>query len=93
MVKIIGHDVWRGGAKIGYIDGNHIHTHDGHRIGYFEGNYVHGQDGDKLAEINQDHLVSYGSNMRIPLDKVNESIEGGVLPEIGKCAVYVLLGS
>jgi len=92
MVKIVGNDIWRSGEKIGFIDGDHIRTHDGHRIGYFEGNYVYNQDGNKTAEIENGYLVSYGGNARIPLDKVNESIEGGVLPEIGKCAVYVLLG-
>lgn len=93
MVKIVGNDVWRGGEKIGYIDGTHIRTHDGKRIGYFSGNYVYNEEGNKAAYIEADHLVSYGGNSRIPLDKVSESIEGGVLPEIGKCAVYVLLGN
>ena len=93
MVKIIGNDVWRGGEKIGFIEGNYIRTHDGKRIGYFEGNFVYNEGGTKTAYIEEDHLVSYGGNSRIPLDKVNESIEGGVLPEIGKCAVYVLLGN
>jgi hypothetical protein len=93
MVKIIGNDVWRSGEKIGFIDGTHIRTHDGHRIGFFEGNYVYNQEGNKTAEIENGYLVSYGGSSKISLDKVNESIEGGVLPEIGKCAVYVLLGN
>ncbi len=93
MVKIVGNDVWRNGEKIGFIDGTHVRTHDGKRIGYFEGNYVYNEDGDRTAYIEEDHLVSYGGGARIPLDKVNESIEGGVLPEIGKCAIYVLLGN
>jgi len=93
MVKIVGNDVWRNGEKIGFIDGIHVRTHDGKRVGYFEGNYVYNEDGDRTAYIEEDHLVSYGGGARIPLDKVNESIEGGVLPEIGKCAIYVLLGN
>ena len=93
MVKIIGNDIWRGGEKIGFIEGSHIRAHDGHRLGYFEGKYVYGQDGNKVAQIEEDHLISYGGNSKIPLDRVSESIEGGVIPEIGKCAVYVLLGN
>lgn len=96
MVKIIGNDIWRGGQKIGYIDGNsRVFAHDGKKLGYFQDKYVYNQEGVRTAYIEEDHLVSYGgsSNARIPLDKVNESIEGGVLPEIGKCAVYVLLGN
>jgi hypothetical protein len=93
MVKIVGNDIWRGAEKIGYVEGTHIRSHDGNRIGYFEGNYVYTEDGNKTAYIEEDHLVSYGGGSKIPLDTVNEAVEGGVLPEIGKCAVYVLLGS
>ena len=93
MVKIIGHDIWRGGQKIGWIDGDRIRTHDDKKLGYFEGNYVYSEEGHKLAYMEGDHLISYGGNSKIPLEKVSEAIEGGVLPLIGKCAVYVLLGS
>jgi hypothetical protein len=92
MVKIIGNDIWRGGEKIGWVEGARIRAHDGTKLGYFEGNFVYGEDGHKLAYIEGDHLVSYGSDTKIPLEKIAEEIEGGVLPEIGKCAVYVLLG-
>ena len=96
MIKIEGKDIWRGGEKIGWTEGNHVWDHAGKKIGYFEDRYVYGADGRKLAYIEGDYLVSYGgsgSEARIPLDKVAENMEGGVLPELGKCAVYVLLGS
>ncbi len=92
MVKLVGNAVWRGGEKIGWVEEQHVHAHDGRKLGYFEGNYVYGEDGHKLAYVEGDHLISYGSNAKIPLEKVSEEVEGGVLPEIGKCAVYVLLG-
>lgn len=93
MVKIIGNDIWRAGQKIGWIDGDHVRAHDGTKLGYFQGNFVFGEDGHKLATIEGDHLIAYGGNAKVLLEKISEDIEGGVLPEIGKCAVYVLLGS
>jgi hypothetical protein len=94
MVKLIGNDVWRAGDKIGWIDGNHVRDREGKRLGYFRDKYVYDMDDHKIAYIEQDYLVSEGSGSeaKIRLDQVAENIEGGVLPEIGKCAVYVLLG-
>jgi len=92
MIKIVGNELWRGGEKIGWIEGAHIHDHAGKKLGYFEANMVYGEDGRKLAYIEGDHLISYGTTTKIPLETVSEGMEGGVLSELGKCAVYVLLG-
>ena len=93
MVKLIDNDVWRDGDKIGYIQENRVYSHDGTRLGYFEQIYVHNKDGDKVAYIQDDHLISYTGSSNVSLETVSEKVQGGVLPEIGKCAVYVLLGS
>jgi hypothetical protein len=92
MVKIVGNTVWRGEEKAGWIEGDKIRAHDGTKLGYFEGNFVYSEGGHKLAYIEGDYLVTYGGGSKVPLEKVSEEVEGGVLPEIGKCAVYVLLG-
>ena len=90
----MGKEIWRGGEKIGWVEDHHIRAHDAKKLGYFEGNFVYNEDGHKLAYIEGDHLISYGGEheSKIALEKVSEGIEGGVLPEIGKCAIYVLLG-
>jgi hypothetical protein len=92
MIKVVGAELWRGGEKIGWVEGQHIRAHDGKKLGYFEGNLIYGEDGRKLAYVEGDHLISYGSNSKISLEQVSEGIEGGVLSEGAKCAVYVLLG-
>jgi len=92
MIKIVGQELWRGGEKIGWVEERHIFAHDGRKVGYFENNFVYNMDGHKLAYIEGDHLISYGSNSKVGLEHVNENIQGGVLDELGKCAVYVLLG-
>ncbi len=95
MVKLIGNDVWRSGEKIGWIDGDHVRDRNGKKLGYFQGTHVYDASGHKLAFIEQDHLVSHGSGSeaRIDLERIMEEVRGGVLSEIGKCAVYVLLGN
>lgn len=92
MLKIIGKDIWRAGEKVGWIEGDHVYAHDGRKLGYFDADHVYGADGRKLAYVQGDHLFSYGGNSKVPLEGVSEEIEGGVLPEMGKCAIYVLLG-
>ncbi|MCL5017461.1 MAG: hypothetical protein M1155_02265 [Patescibacteria group bacterium] len=94
MLKIIGYDIWRGNEKAGFVDGNHIRAHDGRKLGYFEEDHIRDMDGHKLAYISGDHLYGESlTNAKISLDKVNESVVGGLLPEIAKCAIYVLIGA
>ncbi len=92
MIKIEGKDLWRGGQKIGWIDGHHVFARDGKKLGYFDDRYVYNMEGHKLAYIEGDYLHAYEGNSKVPLEKVSEEIEGGVGPGIDKCAVYVLLG-
>jgi hypothetical protein len=95
MIKIVGNnELWRGGKKIGWIEGHYIKASDGRKLGYFEENFVKNEEGHKLAYVEGDYLISYGSNgeSKVPLEKVSEEVEGGIGPGIDKCAVYVLLG-
>ena len=94
MVKIIGNEIWRSGEKIGWVEDDHIRDRAGKRLGYFRDRFVYDMDDHKIAYIEQDYLISQGSGSeaKIRLNEVAENIEGGVLSEIGKCAVYVLLG-
>lgn len=90
----MGHELWRGGEKIGYLYENHIVAHDGKKLGYYSGEYVYDNGGHKLAHIDGNHLYSYGrtSEEKMELEKIGEYIVGAV-PEIVKCAIFVLLGS
>ncbi len=92
MLKIEGNDILRAGEKIGWVEGNHILAHDGKKLGYFEGNFVYNINAQKVAYIEGDFLVSQGStSAKTRLEQIAEEVTGGVLPEIGKCAIYVLL--
>ena len=93
MLKITGNDIWRNGQKVGWIEENYIRAHDGKKLGYFGGNFIYGIDGHKLAYVEGDYLYSESSSTaKVSLDKINEGIEGGMLPEVGKCAVYMFIG-
>ena len=94
MIKIIGNEVWRSGQKIGWVDDDHVRDRDGKKLGYFQDRFIYDMGGHKLAWIEEDYLVSQGSGdeAKIRLDQVAENIEGGVMSELAKCAIYVLLG-
>ena len=93
MIKIEGHEIWRNGAKVGYIEGDKIRDHEGRKLGYFSESHVLNNEGRKIAYISGNYLCTEsGTEVKVSLDKVNENIEGGLLTEIGKCAVYALIG-
>ncbi len=95
MIKIVGSELWRGGEKVGYVEGHHIRNRENALVGYFsEGEKAVYSAGDhKIAYIQGDKLYSTVGHADVHLSSVHEAIEGGVLSEVGKCAIYVLLGA
>ncbi len=93
MLKIEGHEIWRDGERAGYVDDNHIRSHDYKILGYFLNDHVFNAAGHKIAYIEGNHLHSEGgSDSKVSLDEVNKGVTGGVLSEICKCAIYCLIG-
>jgi len=93
MLKIIGDNVYRNGEKVGWVERNYVLDHRGIKLGYFDNKFIYNHERRRQAYIEGDHLYSEGSKFsKISLDKINEDIEGGILPMIAKAAVYVLLG-
>ncbi len=93
MIKIMGKDLWREGEKIGYVEGHHVYNHEGHRLGYFTDHHVWNMRDDKLAYVEDDHLYAEEGDSKTSLEDVAQDVQGGVLPIIEKCAIYILLGS
>jgi len=93
MLKITNNDIYRNGQKVGYFTERYIMSRDGSKLGYFDSKYVYGMDGRRLAWLEGNYLDSgSGSATRVSLSDVNERIIGGLLPIMGKCAIYVLIG-
>ncbi len=94
MLKIEGHDILRDGTKAGYIEGDYIRGRDGKILGSFAEDHVRNAAGQKIAYIDGNYLCSMSDTVvKVSLEKVNENVEGGFLPEIGRCAVYALIGA
>ena len=91
MIKISGNDINRDGKKIGWIEGNDIRDYEGRKLGYFEENHVYNRDGRKVAYLENGYLVAQDGGTKVPLEKINREVVGGVLSEIEKCAIYMLL--
>jgi hypothetical protein len=92
MLKLLGNEIYRAGDKIGWLERNHVFARDGRKLGYFDSVRVYSADGDKIAYVEGDTLYDAAGNPKAPLELVSEAIEG-VLGAVGKCAVFVLLGS
>lgn len=92
MLKLIHNDILRADEKIGYLDGIHVWSHEGKRLGYFEGNHVYDIDGRKIAYIEEDYLYGEDGRRKARIEDITSTIEG-VLPDLAKCAIYVLLGN
>jgi hypothetical protein len=90
-MKIFDNKIWRNGQKIGWVDGDHIRTEaDNRKLGYFANDFVYNMDGRKVAHLFENELRFEGGGASIPLEKINEEIEGAA-PLLEKCAVHVLL--
>ena len=92
MIRVDGHTFWRGGDKIGFIDGDHIKNHEGDKVGYVQGNYIYDIKGHKLAYMEADHICFLNSPHKIRIEDNDKEISGGDLSNIQKAAVRVLLG-
>ncbi len=90
MIKLSGNEIYRNGQEAGWIEGNHIIAHGDRKLGYFEGNSVFSIEGHKLAYMEGNNL--YVGSAEVSLDKINKNIIGGSVSEIGRCAIYVLIG-
>ena len=95
MIKLIGNDIWRADKKIGWMEENHVFNYEGKRVGYYEDKYVYNEDGHKLAYIEEDFLMPYGGNesAKVRLEVIAQDVTGGVIPELARAAIYILLGS
>jgi hypothetical protein len=92
MLKIIHNDILRNDEKIGYLDGNQVWSHEGKKLGFFEDGHVYDYDAKKIAYLEGEFLYGEDGSRKARLEEVTESIEG-VLPDLAKCAIYVLLGN
>jgi hypothetical protein len=91
LMKIYDKKIWRDGQKIGWIDGEHIRLDtDGRKLGYFENGFVYNEEGHKVAYIFENELRFENGQLAIPLERINEEIEG-TASLLEKCAVQVLL--
>ncbi len=92
-ITITGHDIRRGGEKIGWIDVHKIRSHSDNKVlGYFDTEHIYSPEGHHLGYVSGDHLYSADGRVKVALEEVSEHIEGGLDEGLEKCAVYMLLG-
>ncbi len=92
MIKVEGHDLWRGGQKIGYVSGNHIYSHTGQKIGYASGNHFYDHEGKKLGYVEGDFIYDVTGKQKMRIEDNHQHVEGGELTDAERAAVQFLLG-
>ncbi|MEK7193446.1 MAG: 4-fold beta flower protein [Patescibacteria group bacterium] len=91
MITIIGNDVRRGGAKIGWVRANDVYNEDGKKVGYFSSNDIYDTNNHKLGYIEGNYLYASDGH-KIELDDIRKEITGGSLSDLERAAVRLLLG-
>ena len=90
MLKIIDDKVYHDNEKLGWIEGSHVKNASGEKIGHVEGQFIFNEHEHKVAYTHENDLVFENGGHPVPLQTINEAVEG-TLPLMMKCAVYVLL--
>lgn len=90
-MKIIDGKIYHDGQKIGWIDGHHVRSEaDGRKLGYFDAEFIYDEEARKVAYIHENELVFENGQPSLPLQHINEHVEG-TYSLIEKAAAYVLL--
>ena len=92
MIKVEGRNLWRGGVKIGFIEGGHVFDHAGNKIGFYTGDLIYDQSGRKIAFLEGDYIFFNDGSPKIRIENNNEDVVGGSLSNVEKAAVRILLG-
>lgn len=90
MIEIKGNDIYRGGVKMGWVNGNHIYDNRGEIRGYFSADTVYDEQGRLMARIESPYV--YAGEKRIELEHIFQNIEGVGISDSGKVAVLTFLG-
>lgn len=92
MINVSGKDLFRGGQKIGYIQGNDIFSHDGKKLGYVDSKHVFSRDGQKLAYLEGDYVYHTQDSKKMRIEDNHQHVNGGAISDVQRAAARVLLG-
>lgn len=90
MIKIVDNDIFRGGQKIGWIEGNDIWGNSG-KLGYFLDNDIYNKAGKKIGYLEGNYLITI-EGKKIRLDENRRIITGGTISDLARAAIRLLLG-
>ena len=94
MINIKDNDLWRGGEKVGYIEGDHIVDHAGKKLGHFSESEkkIYDESDKEVGKIVGNHITFPGDEHFIRLEDNQEQIVGGVYSDVVRAAIRIFLG-
>ena len=92
-VKIMGHDIYRAGRKVGYIEGNHIYSHDGKKLAYIDNDKVYDPATNKmLYHVRENTVYDSTGSQHASASSILPMVEGGEYSDAYRVAIHYLLG-
>ena len=98
MIQVHGNELWRGGQKIGFVQGNKIFSHnpDGSfkEAGYVSDNHVYNaHDNRKMAYLEGDYVYdALKPANKVRIEDNHQHVQGGEISDAHRAAVRMLLG-
>lgn len=95
MLTIDGYSILRDGHLVGRIKENYLYDASGSCIGHYDDEYVYDENRNKLAYMEGDFLVQVGTHehTKMPIETINDALNGSLIPLMQKCAIYMLIGA
>lgn len=90
MPHIVDSKIYHDGHVIGRLDGEHVRDSGDNKLGYWQGNIIYNHAAQKIAYVENDALHFENGQSSVPLEKINEDIQG-TYSVSAKCAVKALL--
>ena len=91
MIQIVKNELFRGGTRIGWIDGDCIRDHAYEKVAYFTHDQVLDKGGSKVAYISGDFLYFAHTGAKSRLEDNNQVVQG-IVSDICKAAIVIALG-
>jgi len=91
MLQIRDNYIYRGGEKIGWINGNQIYDHNGKKLGYCTPDTVYDIGNRRLAHIEGNH-VFIGSR-QVDIEDILSNVPAVNLSNIIRIAITTFLGN
>ena len=94
MIQVSGHDIFRGGIKLGWVGSGYLYNHLGNKVACASDNIIYDEStGKKIAYISGEYVYFTDTNKESRIEDEIAGIESGLLSNIERVAVKIYFGN